>query len=254
MNKKLDYCIKLWEKEKKEVINYYEEEERSIQKKIEYYSAEILKEDCDIIKEYNMLSNYYCRYSELKYVAKGSIIEYKKYFYLSAKAVELCNRLLKKGIDCDEDTKKEILNDKIDYAAAQAIIAGDNNLALQIVGEKSMIGCILLERYNEALEYRIPSDDDTYINQAFISIAKGDEEMLIKSIESRIRLVRKYAKLNVVMVDSYFVTILKLAKKRGMNCDIHVAEIPEDLLEDTPIDYENWQLPIPERVQKLLEE
>ena len=39
-----------------------------------------------------------------------------------------------------------------------------------------------------------------------------------------------------------------------MNCDIHVAEIPEDLLENTPIDYENWQLPIPERVQKLLED
>ena len=254
MGKKLDYCIKLWEKKRNQVIKYYDEQEKNYQKNIKYYCEKLSKEDCDVVDVYNDLA-YMCeRYGELKYVAKGSVIEYKKYFYLSAKVVELCNRLLNKGIDCDEDTKKEILDDNIYYAAAQAIIAGDYDFGLKIAGEKSMIGCILLERYNEALEYRIPSDDDTYINQAFISIAKDDKEMLKKSIESRIKLVRKYAKLNVVMVDSYFVAILKLAKKRGMNCDIHFAEIPEDLLEDTPIDYENWQLPIPERVQKLLEE
>ena len=49
----------------------------------------------------------------------------------------------------------------------QAIIAGDNELALQLAGEKSMIGCILLKRYEEALQYTIPYDDDTYVNQSF---------------------------------------------------------------------------------------
>lgn len=254
MKRKLDYCIRLWEKEKKEVIKYYEEEERSIQKGIEYHLVKLTKEDCDIIEYYKMLSNYYCRYGKLKYVAEGSTVEYKKYFYLSAKAVELGISLLNKGIHTFEDTENNLCNNGGIYAAVRAIIVGDNELALQIVGEKSMIGCILLGRYEEALEYTLPYREVTYITQSFISIAKGDEEMLIKSIKSRIKLVRREAKLDVTLVDEYCLAAMKLAKKRGMNCDIHVAEIPEDLLEDTLIDYENWQLPIPERVQKLLEE
>ena len=135
----------------------------------------------------------------------------------------------------------------------QAIIAGDNELALQLAGEKSMIGCILLERYEEAQQYTLPYDDDTYVNQSFISVARCDEEMLKKSVESAIKQIRKEARMDVTLIDEYSLAALILARKRGMNFDIHVAEILEELLEDTPLDYENLKLPIPEHVQELLE-
>ena len=134
----------------------------------------------------------------------------------------------------------------------QAIIAGDNELALQLAGEKSMIGCILLERYEEAQQYTLLYDDDTYVNQSFISVARGDEEMLKKSVESAIKQIRKEARMDVTLIDEYSLAALILARKRGMNFDIHVAEIPEGLLEDTPLDYESLKLPIPEHVQELL--
>ena len=200
-----------------------------------------------------MISKYYMRYGELKYLVKDDVKEYKKYFYLSAKAADLCINLLNKGIQTFEEVRLKLLSYGGIYATIQAIIAGDNELALQLAGEKSMIGCILLERYEEAQQYTIPYDEETYVNQTFISVARGDEEMLKKSVESAIKYIRKDARMDVTLIDEYSLAALILARKRGLNFDIHVAEIPEELLEDTPLDYENLKLPILEHVQELLE-
>lgn len=253
MSRKLEYSIKLWKKKKQQVISYYDERKKIIEKEIEYYLCKIGEIDYDIINSYYMISKYYMRYGELKYLVKDDVKEYKKYFYLSAKAADLCINLLNKGIQTFEEVRLKLLSYGGIYATIQAIIAGDNELALQLAGEKSMIGCILLERYEEAPQYTIPYDDDTYVNQSFISVARGDEEMLKKSVESAIKQIRKEARMDVTLIDEYSLAALILARKRGMNFDIHVAEIPEGLLEDTPLDYESLKLPIPEHVQELLE-
>ena len=253
MSRKLEYYIKLWEKKKKQVISYYDESKTDIEKEIEYYLGKIREKDSDIIDTYYMMSKYYMRYGELKYLVQDDVKEYKKYFYLSAKAANLCIKLLNKEIQTFERVRRDLLSYGGIYATIQAIIAGDNELALQLAGEKSMIGCILLERYEEAQQYTIPYDEETYVNQTFISVARGDEEMLKKSVESAIKYIRKDARMDVTLIDEYSLAAVILARKRGMNFDIHVAEIPEGLLEDTPLDYESLKLPIPEHVQELLE-
>lgn len=37
-----------------------------------------------------------------------------------------------------------------------------------------------------------------------------------------------------------------------MSSSIHVAELPKELLEDTPVDYENWKIPRAEEMQEIL--
>ena len=51
-------------------------------------------------------------------------------------------------------------------------------------------------------------------------------------MESAIKQIRKEARMDVTLIDEYSLAALIPARKRGMNFDIHVAEIPQGLLED----------------------
>lgn len=200
------------------------------------------------------MSDSYSEYGELKYIGENSILEYKKNLYLSAKATEICYMLLNREGDEFEEINEEMLSgESSNYAAIEAIIAGDNELALRLVGENSFIGSLLLGKYEEALNYPLNYQERAYIKQAFISIAEGDEKGLEENIIARIKQMRREAKIEVTMVDIFSLGILKAAKMRGMTCNVNVAELPKELLEDTTIDYDKWQLPIPEHVQKLLD-
>lgn len=65
------------------------------------------------------------------------------------------------------------------------------------------------------------------------------EAALIKDLSKRIKEIRKWYSLNFSYIDIWGLGVLKLAKRRGMSCGIYVAELPEDLLEDTSVDYEH---------------
>lgn len=67
--------------------------------------------------------------------------------------------------------------------------------------------------------------------------------------------MRFYAKANVssiVCLDDLGLTMVKIAKGRGMNCKINVIELPIHLLDDIPVDKEKWKLPDDEELGKIL--
>lgn len=52
--------------------------------------------------------------------------------------------------------------------------------------------------------------------------------------------------------DSYGMALIKLAKTRNMTCNLNVRELPQHLLDDIPVNEEEWQLPEIPAVNKIL--
>lgn len=249
--KKIDYVIKSWEKEKKLLLDSIEYNPNFIIKKLPMFIERLSNKE-DVIYGYDTLAFEYGIFAHQYYFAFEDIESFKGYYYLSAKATEMCYKLHEKGV-------KSIISGKIESNlkgrtnADRALLSGDKELALRLATKKSVIGNMILQNYEEARKYVELENSNKNFQAMQLSIIERDEKKLKKHLENRIRIVRREAKLGLTDIDRFGLSILKLAKMRGMNCDIYVAELPLVLLEDVPVDCTKWKLPIPENVQKILE-
>ena len=130
-----------------------------------------------------------------------------------------------------------------------ALIAGDEKLALRILSARTLGGALLHSIISQdyekehALLGEIDSQDGS-IMALLVNVIQKDEELLRQNIVKYIKTKRREYSLDVIPVEESVLGILKLAYRRGMKCDIEVAELPRILLQDMEINYEEIKLPM----------
>ncbi len=55
-----------------------------------------------------------------------------------------------------------------------------------------------------------------------------------------------------ICLDKWGLAWIKLARQREMICKLNVIELPQDMLDDSPINEEKWKLPEDKEVEKIL--
>lgn len=93
---------------------------------------------------------------------------------------------------------------------------------------------------------------DGSIMALLLNVIQKDEELLRQNIVKYIKTKRREYSLDVIPVEESVLGILKLAYRRGMKCDIEVAELPRILLQDMEINYEEIKLPMEAEMLELL--
>lgn len=257
----LDYSTKKIEKE----LNIIKQEVNSVNDFSAIRTNDIIKEyegNTDYIEKYWLLSFNYAHRAACYLLVNNDLKKFKGYCYLSAKAGEVCISLYEKGIrtymtatNRDLENRSNVL-----FYVNYAILANCNDLAVRIASEDSLMGSIVMKDYEKAKKY-LPADITEKKSHAFFdeieailwSIVYMDEKKMNRYIEKRIRALRRQARISpAVYFDDYGLTLIKLAKERGMSCNLNVIELPQHLLDDSPINEEEWKLPEDREVEKIL--
>lgn len=143
------------------------------------------------------------------------------------------------------------------YYTHYAILANCMALAVRIAPKDSLLGTVLVKDYEKAKLY-LPEKvkeirDSSYFQQIFWAIIYKDEKKLNQYLETRIKYQRRHSNLmGVNYFDNYGLALIKLAQERGLECTLNVAELPWSLLDDVPINEDEWQLPKDNKLEKLL--
>lgn len=107
-----------------------------------------------------------------------------------------------------------------------------------------IISAIYKREYEKAAEYvnALPDNVDDrkevyYINNAYLkttfsALLSGDEKNFKKSIEERVKKLRKNSAGYLTAIDIISLALIKLSRERDMNFDINVIEIPLDFIEE----------------------
>ena len=80
-----------------------------------------------------------------------------------------------------------------------------------------------------------------YLKAIYRALLDKNEQAFNKALAERIKILRRYY---VLGFDIAALSIIKLARKLGMDCDFDVIEIPKELLGDlSGYPFDEWQLP-----------
>lgn len=257
MKKNLLYSTMKWEMQRKDIKKNIDKNSSYITQGLHFILGNLNNDKSDIIYEYNSLAFEYYNIANKSYFATEDVEAFKGYYYLSAKAIEMCFILYEKGLRSRFDRENNDIESNLAGRAQAdcALLAGEVELALHLATRNSVIGNLILRDYGAAKKYiDVEKENDKNFKEMLLSIIEGSDKNLEAGLRNRIVTIRKEARYEFTDIDRFGLTILKLAKMRGMSCDIHVAELPLILLEDTPIDKTKWVLPVPERVQVILEQ
>ncbi len=259
MKKALDYSVKLWEKEKENLIKILKKYPGSLGDEISFYTKRLNNDKSDLyISDYNCLMFSYRSCAKKYYICKDDVLNCKKYFYLAAKALEMCYLLYDNGIP-HGGANTYIITERREQLLGSfcALIAGNEKLALRLLSVKTLDGSLLesiiLQDYEKerALFEEIDSHDGS-IRALLGNVINKDEELLLQNIVKYIKAKRRQYSLDVILIDEYVLGILKLAHKHGMKCDIKAAELPMILLQDMEINFEEIKLPREAEMLELL--
>lgn len=259
MKKELEYSVRLWNKEKENLIKILKEYPNSLMDEISLYTKRLNKDTSDrYISEYYCLMYAYRFCAQKYYICKDDILNCKKYFYLAAKALEMCYLLYDNGVSHGGSNSYNITERRDQLLGSfWALIAGDEKLALRILSVRTLGGALLHSiisqdyKKEHALLGEIDSQDGS-IMALLLNVIQKDEELLRQNIVKYIKTKRREYSLDVIPVEESVLGILKLAYRRGMKCDIEVAELPRILLQDMEINYEEIKLPMEAEMLELL--
>lgn len=222
-------------------------------------SLEKFKGTKDYIRKYDELLRKYAYCGRNYLIAKNDIEKFKGYYNLAAKAGGICIKLAEKGYDTYQSSILDNLKTRrnVFHYVKYAVLSNDMDLAIDIAFEESLLGAILLGDYEKAKKYLpkdikdIPNTCDT--EQMLWTIAYFDERKMNQHLEKVIKSFRRQAKtFPAVCFDDWGLAIIKLAKQRGMTCNLNVVELPYHLLDNEPIDKEKWKLPEDRELEKML--
>ena len=73
-------------------------------------------------------------------------------------------------------------------------------------------------------------------------------------MKKRIKVLRRQGRSHPVILDSWGLAAVQLARHRGMRCQVPVIELPWDLLDDTPADLTGLTLPMAEEIRSIIRE
>lgn len=217
------------------------------------------KKSTDFIEKYDTLMNVYISCGKHYLKANNDTVKFKGYYYLAAKAGEICFQLAERGHKTYQSVLNENLRTKnnVFYYAHRAILADVWDLAIHFVSEDSLLGAILMEDYERAKKY-IPEEftdisKSDELEQLLWTIVYLDEKKMNSLIEKYIKQLRRDTKSSPgAYFDSADLALIKLAMVRGMNCDLNIAELPIHLLDDVKINEDEWRLPEDKGLEELL--
>lgn len=257
----LDYSTKLKDKYLRELKEHNDQEENldeiALNRVLEKYEG-----TTDYICKYAVLNDLFESCGKRALYFENDIGKFKGYFYLAAKAGDICLRLYEKGFTTRGPISDMYLEDRSVALrfAAYAILADREDLALSITLKDSLLGAVLMEDYEKAKKY-LPEDIKAISkNEDFDlimwSVIYNDEKLFQKNVERLIKSGRNCEK-RLGVVNSYMhviiLAIIKLARKRGISCNLNVIELPMQVLDDaTPINEAEWQLPADEKLAEIL--
>lgn len=185
----------------------------------------------------------------------------KENHYLSALAGELCYAMVEKGFPHHFTLSGHPYDFKKDNFtfSRNAILANEYGLALKIAGEDTIEGALILQDYEKACAILPSSPEDESIHkdeltQCMWAIAHNDEKMFNKYMKKRIQVLRRQGRIWAVALDSWGLAVIKLARQRGISCNLNVIELPQQLLDDEQIDTRGLILPMADKIHSVLED
>lgn len=207
------------------------------------------------------LHTYYSTQGEMYLQIEANAEKAKEHHYISALAGELCYAMVKKGFPhhfLDSGRPYDFKENNFNFSR-NAILANEYGLAFRIAGEDTVEGALILQDYEQACAMlpHSPEDESIHKNelrQCMWAIAHNDEKMFNKYMEKRIRNLRRQGKIMAVTVDSWGLAVIKLARQRGISCDLDVIELPQLLLDDARIDPRGLTLPMADKIHSVLNE
>ena len=206
-----------------------------------------LEGSSDILKKYQYLVYSYSSSAECYLLADGDVENFKGYCFLAAKAADILYRLYDEGYRTHNAFIRQLENRNHIRYTQYAILANHKQLALSLAQPDTPVGCMLSGDYEKA-KALIPDQIQaakytSYIDEILWTIIYGDEKKMNRLFEKRIRMLRRQARPAMpTILDSYGLALIKLAQARNMNCNLHVRELPYDLLDHIPVDDEAWKL------------
>ncbi len=91
------------------------------------------------------------------------------------------------------------------------------------------------------------------MQQILWTIVYQNEKKMNQFFEGNIREFRRQTKLaGATFFEGSALAFIKLAQERGMKCTLNVAELPWHLLDDDPINEDEWHLPEDSGLEQLL--
>lgn len=202
----------------------------------------------DDLKKYQGLVYSYSSCAKCYLLADHDTEKWKGYYYLAAKAADILYQLYDNGCRTNEAFIKQLENRNHLRYTQYAILANHKPLAVQLAGENSLLGQILCGDYEKAKSFLPDEIKETkytsYIDEILWAIVYQDEKKMNRYFEKRIKMLRRQARTATpTALDSYGLALIKLAQERIMNFRLNVRELPFQLLNDTPVNENEWHLP-----------
>ena len=89
---------------------------------------------------------------------------------------------------------------------------------------------------------------------AMWSIAYQNQSVFDEALKGRIKALRRQGSHTAVIIDSWGLALIKLARQRGLTCNLNVMELPWKLLDDEPADKTGLSLPLEAELQAIIQE
>ena len=222
--------------------------------------AEIVqaREDDGLARLLHSLGSGYADKADSLLALEREMAGAKGYYHLAAQAHALCYQLKRAGARWQVgsaggpyDFRKNNFN-----FSKNAILANAPELALTITGEDTIEGMLVAGDYELARRSlpREPSGMRDGLGLCRWGIAHGDQQVLDQGLQERIKVLRRQGRSHPVILDSWGLAAVQLARHRGMRCQVPVIELPWDLLDDTPADLTGLTLPMAEEIRSIIRE
>lgn len=184
----------------------------------------------------------------------------KESYHMAASIGVLCYEMIEKGVPHHVlDSGYPFDHKKHNFNFARApILANEYEMALKITGTDTVEGALLLrdDRLACALLPESPEDpsiNEDEIRQCMWAIAHGEGELFNKYLEKRIKMLRRYGRLDQTLFDGWGAALVNLARQREIECRLDVIELPCHLLDDSRIDASRVVFPWAGQIRAIIQ-
>ena len=208
---------------------------------------------------YSIASKYFL-WSWYDYELRSDAVNCVKHMYLYVLAMSQAYELWKSGMEITNGSILKAISEMRDMSQTcfSAVVVDEFPRFEKFAeGDGEIIKAMYYEDYDKVrkLIQKLPDTEEMYkknkdymsfyydadfLKDLYQSILEQDEEAFNKALERRIRNVRGGY---VMPVDVVSLTMIKFARRRGMDYNIDVIEIPKFFLDNLKIDKENYKLP-----------
>lgn len=233
--KDVSYVSKKWEKIHNKSIK--ENEISEYINCINFYISKL--QYTDPLKLYKLSRNLYFEIANLYYIKDKNIEEFCGNLYLCARCLSyIINNMDFKKINNDFEMKCFTL--LCYYISIDEWKEIDN-----FIYKENIIYQLAKGNFNKCKEKSLSNKIlDNEINNIILSIVEFNSKQLNNSLIQRINSIRRLPIDYLIPIDIWSIALIKIAKKYGLNYNLNVIEIPNEMIENTIIiNKDKWKLP-----------